>query len=84
MIRYMPNISSTLWAYKSIEYFDTIEDLKTFIADQRTRFCRAIGKDRSFNSSQVELIDHDQDMILGWNNYRSVVLDGRLIGFCGE
>jgi hypothetical protein len=84
MIRYMPNISSTLWAHKSIEYFDTIEDLKSFIADQRNLFCRAIGKGRSYSASQVELIGHDKDMILGWQNYCSVVLDGRLIGFCGE
>ena len=84
MIRYMPNVSSTLWAYKSIEYFDTIEDLKSFIADQRTRFCRAIGKDRNYRPNQVELIAQGRDLILGWQNYCSVVLDGRLIGFCGE
>lgn len=84
MIRYMPNVSSTIWAYKSIECFDTIEDLKSFIANQRNLFCRAICKDRSYHASQVELISHDKDMILGWKNYCSVVLDGRLIGFCGE
>ena len=83
MIRYMPNLDSMLWAKKSQEYFDTIEDLKAFIADQRTRFCRFIGKDRTFVPEDVELRSAI-DQLFGWTNYHSVVLDGITIGFCGE
>ena len=44
MIKYLPNMDSLLWSFKSIEYFDSYDDLKSFIADQRTRFLRFIGK----------------------------------------
>lgn len=86
MIRYIPNIDSTLWARKSTEYFDTIEDLKVFIADQRTRFYRFIGHpERSYNAQEVELVAQQKpDKVMFWKNYCSVVLDGRIIGFCGE
>ena len=83
MIRYMPNLGSLLWARKSLEYFDTIDELKAFVADQRTIFCRAIGKDRSFIPEDVKL-ESGKDFIWGWKNYHNVVLDGATIGFCGE
>ena len=83
MIRYMPNLDSTLWMRKSMEYFDSIDELKVFIADQRTRFCRFIGKDISFAPEDVEL-HSDQDYLFGWTNYHSIVLDGITLGFCGE
>lgn len=86
MIRYIPNVDSILWARKSAEYFDTIEELKEFIADQRTKFYSFIGQpDRSYKPDQVELIEQTkQDIIMFWKNCYSVVLDGRIIGFCGE
>lgn len=86
MIRYIPNVDSLLWARKSAEYFDTIEELKEFIADQRTKFYSFIGQpDRSYKPDQVELIEQTkQDIIMFWKNYCSVVLDGRIVGFCGE
>ena len=86
MIRYMPNVDSILWARKSTEYFDTIEDLKSFIADQRTRFYRFIGQpEKSYRPQEVELVAQQKpDKVMYWKNYCNVVLDGRIIGFCGE
>lgn len=85
MIRYMPNVDSMLWARKSTEYFDTIEDLKSFIADQRTRFYHFIGQpERFYKPHEVELIAQHRSNTMFWKNYCSVVLDGRIIGFCGE
>ena len=46
MIKYRPNLDSLLWSRKCQEYYETIDDLKAAIADQRTQFCRFIGKDR--------------------------------------
>lgn len=83
MIKYMPNLDSMLWARKSQEYFDSIEDLRAFIADQRTSFCRFVGKDRSFAPEDVKL-NIERDLFWGWKNYHSVELDGITIGFCGE
>ena len=86
MIKYIPNLDTLLWSFKSIEYFDTHEDLKSFIADQRTRFCRFIGMiDKSFDPADVTLSDPlSPDSLICWNNYRSVMVDGITVGFCGE
>lgn len=85
MIRYIPNFDSYLWAKKSLEYFDTIEDLKRYISDQRTRFCHAIGRtDRFFHSHDVHLSDVVLDPFMHWKNYRKVIIDGITVGYCGE
>lgn len=83
MIRYMPNLESILWAMKSQECFDTIDDLKSFVADQRTRFYHFIGQDKSFCPDDVEF-HRNRDVLFGWENYHHVVVDGITIGFCGE
>ena len=86
MIKYIPNLDTLLWSFKSIEYFDTLEDLKFFIADQRTRFCRFIGRlDKSFRSADVTLSDPlSHNPVVCWKNYRSVIVDGITVGHCGE
>ena len=85
MIRYMPKLDSPLWSRKSLEYFDTVEDLKAFISDQHTRFCRFIGKpEKSFLPEDVTLADLLDDLFMGWNHYRTVTIDGITVGYCGE
>ena len=85
MIRYIPNLASPLWSRKSIEYFDSVDDLKAFISDQRTRFCHAIGRtDRFFHAHDVHLSDVIPDPFMHWKNYRRVIIDGITVGHCGE
>ena len=85
MIRYMPKLDSPLWSRKSLEYFDTVEDLKAFISHQRTRFCRFIGKpEKFFLPEDVTLADLLDDLFMGWNHYRTVTIDGITVGYCGE
>ena len=85
MIRYMPKLDSPLWSRKSLEYFDTVEDLKTFISDQRTRFCHFIGRtDRFFYPHDVQLAKVSPDPFMRWNNYHGVIIDGITVGYCGE
>ena len=85
MIRYMPNLDTLLWSLKSIEYFDTAEDLKDYIADQRTRFFRFIGlPGRSFRPDDVSLTSPRHDPVTGWRNCCSVIIDGITVGFCEE
>ena len=85
MIRYIPNFDSYLWAKKSLEYFDTIDDLKRYIADQRTRFCRFIGlPEKIFRPDDVDLTDTRVDPLTSWRNYRGVIIDGITVGYCGE
>lgn len=83
MIRYMPNLDSTLWMRKSMEYFDSVDDLKAFIANQHTKLYRFIGKSGSFLPEDVKL-QPDRDVLWGWNNYSNVIIDGITVGFCGE
>ena len=86
MIKYLPNMDSLLWSFKSIEYFDSHDDLKSFVADQRTRFLRFIGKmDSFFLPSDVSFSDPLVPApFIYWKNYRSVNIDGITVGFCGE
>lgn len=85
MIRYMPELDSYLWAKKSLVYFDTLEDLKRYIADQRTLFCHFIGRtDRFFHPHDVQLAKVPPDPFMRWNNYRGVFVDGITVGYCGE
>lgn len=86
MIKYIPSLDTLLWSFKSIEYFDTHEDLKAFIALQRTLFCRFVGKvDKCFHPSDVVLSDPlPQNPFIFWENYRSVHVDGIIVGHCGE
>jgi len=86
MIRYLPTTGSILWSLKCQRNFDSIEDLKRFIADQGNRFYRFIGEhDISFHSHDVE-INHlnDHGPVVGWHNYCSVTLNGIITGYCGE
>lgn len=85
MIRFMPNFESKRWSMKSQQTFENIDIMKCFVADQANLFSRFIGKpDRCFCSIDVQLNHIDHDPLLGWKNYCSIVLDGRVVGFCGE
>ena len=85
MIRYIPNLDSTLWARKSIEYFDSIDDLKAFISEQRTLFCHFVGRTgRFFHPHDVQLAKVPPDPFMRWNNYHGVIIDGITVGYCGE
>lgn len=81
----MPNLDSPFWSRKSVENFDSIDDLKEFISDQRTRFCHFIGQtDRFFYAHDVHLSDVIPDPFMHWKNYRKVIIDGITVGYCGE
>lgn len=85
MIRYIPELDSYLWAKKSLVYFDTLDELKSYIADQRTRFCRFIGKpEKSFRPDDVNLAPTRSDPFTRWRNYCNVIIDGITVGYCGE
>lgn len=86
MIRYMPMLESMLWSRKTQRCFDNIEDLKLFIADQKTRLSRFVGRpERFYNPCDIVLIRmFDVDPIMRWRNYCSVIVDGKVVGHCGE
>ena len=86
MIRYIPKMDSALWSRKCQETFASIDDMKHFIADQRTRFCHFIGKpDSSYDQHDVELrFLCKRDPVLCWKNCFTVIVGGTVVGYCGE
>ena len=81
----MPKMDSQLWSFKCIMNFDSLEDLKIAIANDRTGLLRFVGRSyKSYKPSDVYLFDEEKDILLGWKNYCSVVIDGKTVGFCGE
>lgn len=84
MIHFIPNLDSLLWSRKSIQLFDSDEDLRLFVSDQRTRFCHFVGRPDSFCPHDVRLDETAPDPFIRWSNYRSVTIDGVTVGFCGE
>ena len=85
MIIYIPALDSILWSLKSIEYFETVEDLKTFIAEQRTRIQRFIGKQEAFRPDDVLIHrSHDLDYLKFWSHHNKVTIGGVTVGYCGE
>ena len=85
MIRYAAMLESDLWMRKCQELFDTVEDMKHFVAEERTRFSHYIGETGSYSEDDVRLEqDCDYNYCLCMHNCSRVVVDGRVVGYCGE
>lgn len=84
-IRYRPLYDSVSRSFKDMRVFSSISDLKHAIAEERTRFSHYVGKPVFYTSDDVQIsaLD-DPDYFAGWNNYSSVSIAGRPVGFCGE
>lgn len=73
------------WEMKGMIEFDSVEDLKSFVADEQNKFYKFIGKHSNFSSDDVELVKPlDYDRRTGWKNCYDIVLDGKTVGHCGE
>lgn len=85
MIHFIPHLETELWSRKSIRSFECIEDLREHIAYHMTLFRFFIGKDKLFRPADVQFSAiSDHEPVTGWRNYREILLDGDLIGYCGE
>ena len=85
MIRYSAKLDSELWMRKCQEIFDTIDDMKRFVADERTRFYHFIGDQASFTQDDVKLkTDCDFHPGLCLHHCSKVIVAGSVVGYCGE
>ena len=85
MIAYEPHLGSVLWERKCREVFSTIEELKHFVAEQRTKRSHYIGEKNVYSSDDVVLLPIiDYETLTGWRNFCHVILEGSLVGTCGE
>lgn len=84
-IRYRPLYDSVSRSFKDMRVFPSISDLKHAIAEERTRYSHYVGKPVFYTSDDVQIsaLD-DPDYFAGWNNYSSVSIAGRPVGFCGD
>ena len=72
MVRYTPNLGSTSWNMKSESFFETVEEMKQFIAERVTVYRRFAGKNVDYSPSDVVLQNG------------KILLDGLMVGYCGE
>lgn len=80
MIRYAAKLESDLWMRKCTVPFDTIDDMKQFVADEKTRFWH-----QPFSEEDVKLEqDCEYDYSLCLHHCSRVLVDGRLVGYCGD
>lgn len=85
IIHYRPKMDSTLWELKSIQPFSSIEEMATFIADERNMINRNREKYAPVTAKDVLLRKiNDSSDIAGWSNCFDVVLNGVTVGYCGE
>ena len=65
--------------------FDSIEEMKAHVADERNRFNRFVGNGKTFAAEDVKIVkNYGQDRWTGWKNSCDIVLNGQTVGHCGE
>jgi hypothetical protein len=86
MVKFVPNLGSILWELKTITTFDNVKDLTKYVAEQATNCKRFIGDvEKKYHPHDVGLIiARRYDRITGMKNCFHVILDGKIVGYCGE
>jgi len=84
MINFRPKMRTISLELKCQLVFESIDELKRFISEQATIHSRFRGDvNRFFRPDDVHL-EATQDVLIGWKNFRRIILSGRTIGYCGE
>lgn len=85
-INFRPDLKTISASFKAMLTFDSIDDMKAAIAEKQTQFNRCIGKpDVICSPDDVEIHSlNEKDTLGGWEEYSSVVVNGRAIGYCGK
>lgn len=84
-ICFRPYRSTLSSSFKDARTFASMDELKRVIAEEKTRSNRFIGKSTVCLPEDVQILRmQERDIYAGWNNYSSVILDGKPVGYCGE
>lgn len=84
-INYRPQRNNLSLEMKDHRIFDSIDHMKLYIIEEQNRINRYIGLKGVLDTEDVKLHHkEDYDKITGWKNFREVVLNGKIVGFCGE
>lgn len=85
MIRYSAKLGSELWMRKCQEVFNTVDEMKQFVAEERTRLCHFVGDPGAYTQDDVRLEQYCAFYHgLCLHDCFSVVVDDRVVGYCGE
>jgi len=84
VIRYRPRHDSVSFSFKSMQEYSSMDELKTAVAEQHTRYSRFIGRNVLYTSDDVQISALEKDIFAGWKNYSSVVVGNQTVGYCGE
>lgn len=86
MIKFMPHMGgSLLWSRKCQRTFETEKHLRDFVARKCTLFSHFVGNNNTYTPEDIELrIEREFDLLTGWNNFCTVLLNGIVLGHCGE
>ena len=85
MIKFHPNYESVSWRLKCQTTYHSVEDMKEAISEYCTRVSNYIGQCKQYCPDEVVIhAFRDVDQLTGWKNYCRVVIDGYVIGYCGE
>lgn len=84
-INYRPLRINLSWEMKDMIVFDSVDDMKSHIVDEQNRYNRFLGKPGTYEAADVELVKQiEHDRRVGWKNCYDIVLNGKVIGHCGE
>jgi len=85
-IKYRPERATISMSFKDMKTFNSVLFLKEYVAEERTRFMRAIGhRNICYTPNDVDILSMNEDDIFGhWKNYSTVLVAGKPVGFCGE
>ena len=86
MIHYTDKLDSALWMRKCQEVFETIEEMKQFVADARTRFNYSVERPCKIYTTDDVSLEYIGDCRhwLGIDKCSKVLVDGEVVGYCGE
>ena len=85
MVKFRPDHATLSASLKDERTFSSIHALKKAIAEEQTRYAKFIGRTVSYTPDDVEIRNLNQPDIFGhWNNYSSVIVGGKPVGYCGQ
>ena len=86
MIHYTQKLDSALWMRKCQEVFNTLDEMKDFVAATITRENYTAGKPCRIYSQDDISLEYIGDCLhwLAIDKCSRVVVDGRTVGYCGE
>jgi hypothetical protein len=64
--------------------FDSQDSLRQFVAERSEAYLRYVGGTASCGPEDVVFRLEHHDHLTGWKNVCSVLMQGRIVGYCGE